>query len=68
MKVEQMITVGRGVLAALEVLEHGLEVARTALKEGKFKLQDALTDAEKMHEQIAVDRAAADKALEDKFK
>lgn len=64
---KQALAVMKIAVQAVEVLETAVKTAGTALSAGKAHLKDALAELEAMHEKLATDRAAADKALEDKF-
>jgi hypothetical protein len=66
--IDQIIVVTKVAVQAVELLETGIKAALTAIGSAKAQLKDVLHDAQQMRDKIAGDRAAADTALEDKFR
>lgn len=66
-EVAAAIEVGRLALATAEGLLAAIEKAKHALESSTTQLRDALVELEKRHDKMEAQRAAEDKALEEKF-
>ena len=65
--INHAIDVAKLLIATAEGLAQAIDKAKHALETGTAQLKQALAEAEKMHDQLAKDRSAADDALDRKF-
>lgn len=67
MNIDRAIDVAKLLIATAEGLTGAIDKAKAVLEAGTADLKDALAEAEKMRDQLAADRKAADAALDAKF-
>jgi hypothetical protein len=65
--INHAIDVAKLLIATAEGLASAIDKAKQALEAGTAQLKQALAEAEKMRDQLAKDRGAADDALDRKF-
>ncbi len=65
--INHAIDVAKLLIATAEGLAQAIDKAKQALETGTAQLKQALAEAEKMRDQLAKDRSAADDALDRKF-
>jgi hypothetical protein len=65
--IDDAIDIAKLLIATAEGISSAIAKAKQALDDGTAQLKNALVEAEKMRDQLAADRKAADDALDKKF-